>query len=58
MCVLYPKGMFLIDRKLQALAFFLIQFGTVKLLIGAFGPLIFKVIIDRYVFVAILKLVF
>ena len=36
----------------------LIQSATLCLLIGAFHPLTFKVIIDRYVFIAILNLVF
>ena len=37
---------------------FLIQSATLCLLIGAFSPLTFKVIIDKYVFIAILNLVF
>ena len=37
---------------------FFIQSATLCLLIGEFSPLTFKVIIDKYVFVAILNLVF
>ena len=37
---------------------FIIQSDTLRLLIGAFCPLTFKVIIDEYVFIAILDLFF
>ena len=37
---------------------FFSQSATLCLLIGAFSPLTFKVIIDRYLFIAILSLVF
>ena len=37
---------------------FIIQSGTQSLLIGEFSPLTFKIIIDMYIFIAILNLVF
>ena len=44
-------------QKIQCFWFF-IQSATLCLLIEAFSPLTFKVIIDRYLFIAILNLIF
>ena len=44
-------------QQIEGFCFF-IQFATLFLLIGVFNPLTFKVIIDRYVFIAILDHVF
>ena len=55
-CALLPKG--IICRQHIIRSCFLIQSATLYLSIGAFSPLTFKVIIDRYVFIAFLNLVF
>ena len=44
-------------QQIEGFCFF-IQSATLCLLIGAFSPLTFKVIVDRYIFTAILNLVF
>ena len=55
-CAFLPKG--IICRQHIIRSCFLIQSATLYLSIGAFSPLTFKVIIDRYVFIAFLNLVF
>ena len=55
-CVLCDKVSFCIQQ-IEGFCFF-IKSSTLCLLIGAFSSLTFKVIIDRYVFIAILNLVF
>ena len=55
-CAFLPKG--IICRQHIIGSCFFIQSATLYLPIGAFSPLTFKVIIDRYVFIAFLNLVF
>ena len=52
-----PQGECMVGSRLKDFAF-LSQSATLCLLIGAFSPLTFQVIIDRYVFISILSLIF
>ena len=57
MCIFCPK-VNLLKAAYCRLLLFKIQYATMCLLIGAFIPLIFKLIIDKYVFIINLCLVF
>ena len=44
-----------VSYRQHIVSFFIIQYGTLCLSIGAFSPLTFKVITDEYIFIAILN---
>ena len=58
LCVSFALKWISCRQHIVGSCFLFIQSASLCLLIGAFGPLTFKVIVDRYVFIATLNLVF